>query len=402
MEKSNAETIQSLILNKIDFKAESYECEEEIVNVSVENDVAVVNIHGVIAHRGDFLFCLFGGCPLEYIKKELEFLAENSSISTIILDIDSPGGSVYGVLEFAEFVFSLRAKKTIYSLANSSACSAGYWIGAPAHRFYSSDAISIIGSIGVYYSHWDVSKALDEAGVKPTEISSTPEKVLLSENSPLSEEGKDFIQAQVDYIYGQFIDSVAKYRGLEKSFVKEKMATGLVYFGQEAIDLNFIDGILTLDNLIADVKSGKDEIFMDLLAECKTIIDFQAKFPEFYSSVVKPAMDKEKESGRMTGEALGTSRERNRFKMIEDTTIEGCEKLAYDAKYDGITTPEQFAVAQTKKIKAEQKKQPKINPLSPGKPVGFNPSSHEDKSEIEKKAVIASMRKGQSNKRGNK
>ena len=74
--------------------------------------------------------------------------AADSSIGAIVLNIDSPGGSVYGVEELADKIYKARGTKPVYAVANSLAASAAYWIGSAASQLYVTPS-GEVGSIGV-------------------------------------------------------------------------------------------------------------------------------------------------------------------------------------------------------------------------------------------------------------
>ncbi|WP_052688250.1 S49 family peptidase [Xanthomonas sp. MUS 060] len=91
----------------------------------------------------------------------------DDTVSQILIDIDSPGGSVYGVAELADQIQSARSIKPVVAVANSLAASAAYWIGCAAGELYVTPG-GEVGSIGVWQAHFDYSQALAADGVTPT------------------------------------------------------------------------------------------------------------------------------------------------------------------------------------------------------------------------------------------
>jgi ClpP class serine protease len=81
--------------------------------------------------------------------------------------IDSPGGALDGVPEFAGEIFATRGRKKVIAIANTIAASAAYWIASSAEELVVTPSGSV-GSIGVFAVHEDLSKALDMAGLKVT------------------------------------------------------------------------------------------------------------------------------------------------------------------------------------------------------------------------------------------
>lgn len=212
----------------------------------------VIPIRGTISQhsQGDMSSFLFGGATTEDIASELDTMLADDSISKIVLDIDSPGGVSYGVTELANKILASRGTKPIVAVANSLAASAAYWIGSAADSFYASPG-ALVGSIGVYAMHQDISKMAEDAGVKTTFISAGKHKVDGNQFEPLSDDARAAIQARVDDTYGMFIRDVANGRGVSEATVKTDFGEGDVFTAKRAKAAGMIDGILTLEEVLA-------------------------------------------------------------------------------------------------------------------------------------------------------
>lgn len=140
--------------------------------------IAVLPLYGVITQRGNMVDAVSGPgmTSTQQFSAALRELVADKSVSQILIDIDSPGGSVYGVCELADEIMAARAQKPVVAIANSLAASAAYWIGCAASEFYVTPG-GEVGSIGVWQAHQDFSRALDEAGVTTTLISAGKFKV---------------------------------------------------------------------------------------------------------------------------------------------------------------------------------------------------------------------------------
>ena len=178
---------------------------------------------------------------------------KDESVSQILIDIDSPGGSVYGVAELADEIISARAQKPVIAIANSLAASAAYWIGACASEFYVTPG-GEVGSIGVWQAHQDYSKAMDEAGVKTTLISAGKFKVEGNPYTPLDEDAQAFMQSRVDDYYAAFTKAVAKGRGVSIAQVRDGMGQGRVLGAEAALASNMVDGIASLDDVVRKMR----------------------------------------------------------------------------------------------------------------------------------------------------
>ena len=128
--------------------------------------------------------------------------------------------------------------------------SAGVWIGTAADRVLITNKTDIVGSIGVVTQHIDRSERNRKMGIKVTEIFSGKFKRIASDHAPLSEDGREVIQAHLDYIYTIFVETVAEYRGVTVDDVLARMADGRQFIGQQAIDAGLVDDFATLTQLI--------------------------------------------------------------------------------------------------------------------------------------------------------
>src|SRR5262249_19534382 len=111
--------------------------------------LAVLPIHGVIMPRANMLNAMSGGTSFDALTVALRAAVADNGINTIILDIDSPGGSVAGATEFAHELRKARTIKRVIAQSEHTMASAAYWIGANATKIVASPS-SFVGSIGVY------------------------------------------------------------------------------------------------------------------------------------------------------------------------------------------------------------------------------------------------------------
>jgi signal peptide peptidase SppA len=223
--------------------------------VSGGSSVAVVPIHGVIAHRMGAMDDTSGGTSTERIGAMLRQAQANPDVGSIVLDIDSPGGTVPGVQELAAEVFSMRGGKRIVAHVNSLAASAAYWIASQADEIVSTPSGSA-GSIGVFSAHQDMSKALEAAGIDVTLISAGKFKVEGSPFAPLSAEAKAFMQGRVDEAYKQFVHDVARGRGVSAADVRGGYGEGRVLTAKDAIAAGLIDRVATMDATLSGLMGG--------------------------------------------------------------------------------------------------------------------------------------------------
>lgn len=325
----------------------------------VVNGVAVISLNGVIAKRMNLFSQISGGVSTELAAKELKAALNDSQVNAIILSIDSPGGTVDGTETLANLVRDSRDQKKIVTWANGMLASAAYWIGSGAEQIYMADQVTHVGSIGVVATHVDVSGAEQKAGLHTTEITAGRYKRIASQYAPLTDAGKQYIQEQVDQIYSVFVNAVADNRGATVDDVLANMADGRTFIGQQAIDAGLVDGVATLDALIAELSqqgagdrrlaqadviqlpaTAGDNKTGDKTMDEITLEMVLSDAPE----VAETLRAQGYENGHQAGMTEGAEQERNRIKAIEDLAMPGHEALVNGLKFDGQTTGEQAAV----------------------------------------------------------
>ncbi len=218
---------------------------------AASGNVMMIPVHGVISHRIHMVDDLSGagGTSTERLGNQIDMAVNDPSIKTIILDIDSPGGSVAGVQEVADKIFHAREKKPIVAVANSLAASAAYWIGSSATEFVVTPS-GMVGSIGVLSAHTDVSKFQENVGFKTTLISAGRYKVEGNQFEPLADGARDTIQGVIDEYYNTFVSTVARNRGVKTNEVRNGFGEGRAITAKAALAENMVDKIATMQDTI--------------------------------------------------------------------------------------------------------------------------------------------------------
>lgn len=216
---------------------------------TIKGAVAILPIAGLIFPRPTFATLLGYGTAAESFARQFRASVADSNVGAIVIDINSPGGSVQGIEELAREIFNARGAKPIIAVANHLAASAAYWIGAAAGEFIATPSAEV-GSIGVFAQHDDISQALEQAGVKVTLISAGRFKVEASPYEPLGDTARRAIQARVDDYFAMFAGSVARGRGVSAATVREGFGQGRAVGAQQAWALGMVDRIATLQQTI--------------------------------------------------------------------------------------------------------------------------------------------------------
>lgn len=246
-EKINIPDVEATIGRKLDNSHEGFE---------VQDGVAIIPVQGVISKRMNLFTRISGGVSTQLLQRDIAEALDDPKVKAIILDADSPGGSVDGTAEVSEYIYKSRGKKPIVTHTDGTIASAMYWIASATDSIYISGNTNAVGSIGVVAAHRDYSEAEKRSGIKTTEITAGKYKRISSQYEPLTAEGRADIQAKVDYLYSAFVDTVARNRGTSVEQVLENMADGQVFIGTQAVDNGLVDGVSTLDDLIDELAAG--------------------------------------------------------------------------------------------------------------------------------------------------
>ncbi|MFA6487679.1 MAG: signal peptide peptidase SppA [Sideroxydans sp.] len=320
----------------------------------VIDGVAVLPITGVISKRMNLFAQISGGVSTELVARDLKAAINDPAVKAIILQIDSPGGTVDGTETLANLVREARATKPTVAFADGMMASAAYWIGSAASEIYISDSVAQIGSIGVVATHQDISAAEAARGVKTTEITAGKFKRAASQFAPLTESGRQTIQDQVDTIYSVFVQTVADNRGVSVETVLENMADGRVFIGQQAVDAGLVDGVSTLDALIAKLSqqgagalvSARKTAAITQPAIAAESLTTQGEYPMGITKeqLLADAPDVAK-ALIAEGSATGATAERERIQSVMAQAMPGHEALINSLAFDGKTTGPEAAVA---------------------------------------------------------
>ncbi len=215
------------------------------------NRIAVISVNGVIVDE-DYQ-TMFGGSmmgPVSFLKAQLAQAASDHNVRAVIVEINSPGGSVTASDAMYHEIVTFKQQMNIPVIVyvGEMAASGGYYIAAPADCIVASPT-AITGSIGVIMSMVDVSGALNalRIEVKPIISKGCDFKDTGSPTKKLSEAEEAYLREIVDRYYDQFVGIVHKGRS-EKSKKQlatildvEKIANGKIYNTQQALANGLVD-----------------------------------------------------------------------------------------------------------------------------------------------------------------
>ena len=209
----------------------------------VRNGVAHIPINGTMMKQVPCMLDLLGvqATSTEAVRAQLDAALNDSAVKSIVLDIDSPGGTVDGTQALADDVRAVRGLKPIEAHASDKMASAAYWVASQADRIVAGPTASI-GSIGTVGAIHDSSQAAEKAGVKVHVISSHELKGAGIPGAPVTDAQLADFRRNVETLTGLFVDAVASGRGISAASARE-LATGQVWIGEEAKARGLVDEV---------------------------------------------------------------------------------------------------------------------------------------------------------------
>ena len=211
----------------------------------VVDGIAVIEISGVLIHRGGWIGQSSGQTSYEGIAAQIEAAASDPSVRGVALEIDSFGGEVAGVFDLADQIRALRRDKPVWAFIAEHAFSAGYALASQADRILI-PRTGTVGSIGVVVMHADLSSKLDQDGIRVTLIHSGQHKVDGNPYEALPEAVRDEIQRESDVLRVLFAETVAAGRGGQLSQDGALATEAATYRGGDAVAAGLADEVIDL------------------------------------------------------------------------------------------------------------------------------------------------------------
>ena len=250
-----AETIAVVLSDRLNLDVEGLQIKSDAKDqreATTSKGVAVIPIVGSMSHRPTGIEAMSGMTSYTTLQKQFEAAFNDPNVGSILMDIDSPGGSVAGAFDFRDYLMSKKGTKPVYALARDAMCSAAYLIGSTADKVYATQTARV-GSIGVVAMHTDASGKMEKEGLKPTFISAGKFKTAGNPYEKLEGEKLKYLQDSVDESYDMFINAVADARGIDKKVIRDTEAR--VYGGKKAVEIGLADGIRTYESVIAEMSA---------------------------------------------------------------------------------------------------------------------------------------------------
>jgi len=223
---------------------------------SVQDGMAVISMAGPLLKYPTLLGAMLGCPSMSELTEQVRGAAGDSAVKGILLWVDSPGGTVAGVSDLADAVYSARREKPVVAYISDMGASAAYLVASQADRIYC-DTDAMVGSIGVYSVVPDYSAMAEEEGITVHVIRSGEMKGAGQPGTVITEEQLADFQREVNQLNETFIDAVVRGRGgrgLSRERVL-KLNDGRVHVGAHAKALGLVDGIMSFQDAAAELQA---------------------------------------------------------------------------------------------------------------------------------------------------
>jgi protease-4 len=214
---------------------------------------ALIEVRGMIADKES--------ASADNIVSSLRAAFEDSKTKGVILRINSPGGSPVQSGYVYDEIRRLRAEHPaikLYAVITDLGASGAYYIASAADQIYA-DKASLVGSIGVTAAGYGFVGTMEKLGVERRTYTSGEHKSFLDPFQPQKPEETEFWQSVLDTTHRQFIASVKQGRGDRlKDKDHPELFSGLVWSGEQALQLGLVDGLGSASYVARDVIGEKE------------------------------------------------------------------------------------------------------------------------------------------------
>lgn len=208
----------------------------ESVKAKAARHTALVEVSGIIAAEGE--------ASADTVISGLRAAFEDKKTAGVIVRINSPGGSPVQAGYINDEMRRLREAypdTPLYAVVTDVCASGGYYVAVAADEIYV-DKASIVGSIGVRMDSFGFVDAMQKLGIERRLLTAGEHKGFLDPFLPENPDDVAHVQGLLDDIHAQFIDTVKTGRG-ERLKQDERIFSGLVWTGEQGIELGLVDGL---------------------------------------------------------------------------------------------------------------------------------------------------------------
>ncbi len=191
------------------------------------------------------------------VIRDLQKLADDSSVKAVVLRVNSGGGSAYASEQIWRQVMNIKSKKPVVVSMGGMAASGGYYISCAADCIVA-ESTTLTGSIGIFGMLPEASELVnDKLGVRLHTVKTNKFGDFGDLTRPMNDSEKKVMQAYVERGYELFTQRCAEGRGMTQDEIKA-VGEGRVWTGIHAMTIGLVDELGGLGKAIdiAKQKAG--------------------------------------------------------------------------------------------------------------------------------------------------
>jgi signal peptide peptidase SppA len=218
--------------------------------LSVSDGIGIIDLHGPLMRQPDLISALlFRATDMNEVTDAIQEAVQRDDVQSILIDINSPGGTVNGTPELAQAVADAAKLKTTYAFSAGQMCSAAYWIASQCDAIYATPSARV-GSIGVMLPFIDSTEKFRSEGLKVEVFAAGKFKGMATPGVPLSEEQRALIQSDIEEIATEFKTAVLA-RGRK---IPDSAMEGQSFSARNAQRLNLAGMVKSRDEVLARLR----------------------------------------------------------------------------------------------------------------------------------------------------
>jgi ClpP class serine protease len=205
-------------------------------------NVAVIPIEGTLVHKGGYVGSSSGETSYEGLRTQVVAARSSSAVAGVAYEVDTFGGEAAGVFDLADEMARLSREKPTLAILTDFALSAGYLLASTARQIIMPE-FGRAGSIGVIRMHVDMSRKLENDGMRVTMITAGKRKADGNPVQPLPADVAEAWRADAEAMRQVFAGRVGQYRGKRFSAAAALATEAADYSAADAVKLGLADAI---------------------------------------------------------------------------------------------------------------------------------------------------------------
>jgi len=222
--------------------------EDNANTLEVIDNVAVISVDGAMVKRGDMFSKICGMTSYAKIEKQILKAEKTNGVDTILFIVDTPGGDVAGVDNVGDKIFKTKLKTV--TLYENLGASGGIWAFSASDKVYATETTQL-GSIGVVTA---INVQSEDGNTIKLVSSNAPNKVCEVGDKKCLQK----IQNDLNNYESIFFQRIERNRGLSKEQIINGFESGGVVMAKKALEIGFLNGISTKDELLQNLIKGED------------------------------------------------------------------------------------------------------------------------------------------------